>query len=552
MIVLPLVVTLALPLLPATPAATPAATVGRIDFRVSCNARAQAAFTRGVSAMHSFWYAEALEQFAVAEKADASCAMAYWGEAMANLQLLWVNDDVDAAKAALAKFKGEPPTAKERAWMTALRALLGNGADLDPWPRRALFAQAMTAFHAQFPDDDEGKVFLAIALLVQAPDESVARRAQATALALEVLAKNPQHPGALHYAIHATDTPELAPLGLPAAKRYAQTAPEAFHARHMPAHIFARLGMWQEALASCQSAWEVSTAWVSRGKRAEDDRDFHSLQWIVAIDLEMGKLRASEAALQQFLDGARQGKANLRRWYSSTLTDHLRATGEWNRVESLAPPPTPNIDPKANEPAPAAGCHGKHGLDGVTIGMTNARRWAAVARHDVKEAAKQESILVELRQARAKSDAQWMGAEMFARMQRERALESAALAAMAKSDDAAAAARWRELAALDDADPPQEGADDLGGPHLSAAEALLRAGKLDDARGELQRSLLRHPGHAITIFTLGKTCDRLGDASCARTNFARAATMWRDADADYAPAIEARAWLAAHGGEASR
>src|SRR5262249_12009098 len=151
-----------------------------------------------------------------------------------------------------------------------------------------------------YPDDDEAKAFLALALLCRSPEEPLTLRAQAAALALELSARNPDHPGAAHYAIHALDTPELAPLGLPAARRYARIAPEAFHARHMPAHIFTRLGMWPEAVASCQSAWEASEQWVKSAKVSPDERDFHSLSWIVAIEVERGRIHEAEAARARF------------------------------------------------------------------------------------------------------------------------------------------------------------------------------------------------------------------------------------------------------------
>src|SRR3954464_15911253 len=115
-------------LLPAAPHLVPAAaTVGRVDFHVSCNPPAQKAFTRGVSALHSFWYAEARAQFQAAERADARCPMAFWGEAMSHIELLWLEDDVAAARAALAKLPEEPPTARERAWIAAARTLVTDG-----------------------------------------------------------------------------------------------------------------------------------------------------------------------------------------------------------------------------------------------------------------------------------------------------------------------------------------------------------------------------------------------------------------------------------------
>jgi tetratricopeptide (TPR) repeat protein len=534
-------------LLTAVFPALPVATVGKINFPVSCSAPAQAQFTRGVSALHSFWYGEALTQFKAAEKSDPRCVMAFWGEAMAHLELLWINDDVPAARAALAKVPGEAPTARERAWLVALRPLVADG---DPWPRRAAFVQAMETFHQQFPDDDEGKAFLALALLTATPDDNLSNRARAAALAFEIIARNHEHPGALHYAIHALDTPELAPLGLPAARRYATIAPEAFHARHMPAHIFTRLGMWQEALASCQSAWDASQHWIEKAKLATDERDYHSLQWIISIDHELGKRQAAEAALQRFLDGARHGSAGTRSWYSAVLLEHLRATREWSRLAELSPP-APDGD-GAVTAGPA--CHGaaRPERDRAERLRVETQRWAAAARHDATEVARLNGLLVDLRQRLAGEREKRMGHEIYVRFVDEEKLTDAALLAAAKRDAATEAARWRDLAALEDRDPPLEGADGQGGAHFLAGVTLLEAGRMADARVELERSLARYPAHTATFLALGRALDRLGDLVGARANYTRALAGWREADADFKPAAEARAWLAAHPSAAAR
>ncbi|MFI5290300.1 MAG: hypothetical protein ACHQ17_11650, partial [Polyangia bacterium] len=284
---------LLLALLLSTLPAAPAASVGRLQFPVSCNAGARRAFTRGVLALHSFWYDEARGEFQAAEKADPRCAMAYWGEAMSHIELLWLGDDTAAARAALARIPAPPKTARERAWLSAIAPLVSTQ---DPWPRRAAFEQAMEKLEHDYPDD-ESKAFLALALITEKPEFELARAARAAALAMEVTAHNPDHPGALHYTIHALDTPELAILALPAARRYAEVAPAAPHARHMPAHIFSRLGMWPEALASCESAWQASEAWVKREKLPLDKRDFHSFGWIIAINATMGRPHAAAQAL---------------------------------------------------------------------------------------------------------------------------------------------------------------------------------------------------------------------------------------------------------------
>ncbi len=113
------------------------------------------------------------------------------------------------------------------------------------------------------------------------------------AIATDVYEKNPDHPGAAHYIIHAFDDPEHAILALPAARRYAEIAPAAHHARHMPAHIFLQLGMWPEAAASNESAWAVSVEWVKSKGLPISARDYHSLHWLAYVYLQQGRYSKS-------------------------------------------------------------------------------------------------------------------------------------------------------------------------------------------------------------------------------------------------------------------
>jgi tetratricopeptide (TPR) repeat protein len=139
-----------------------------------------------------------------------------------------------------------------------------------------------------------------------------------------------------------------------------------------------------------------------------------------------------------------------------------------------------------------------------------------------------------------------MSKEVALRDARAEALAADAVRASARSDWATAAARWREVAALRDLEPLPDGADDLGGPHQRAGDALMQAGRPKEAIGEYERSLQQHPGHVLTVLALARARAATGDVAAARRHYERAVAMWAAADADYAPAAEARAWLVAH------
>lgn len=239
------------------PAPSAAGTTPPIHFPTSTGPAAQALFEQGVAWLHSFEYERALEAFQVAQRAEPTFAMAYWGEALCYHQTLWLNEDVGATRAALGRLAPTPeararraPTARERAYLAAVETLFGPG---DALARRAAYAAAMADLAERYPDDDEAAVLHGLALLgtvsrgrapvpgaeVEAPllaGSDVQRRA--ARIFQGVLRRNPRHPGALHYLIHASDDPDHAALALDAARVYPAVAPESSHARHMPAHIF--------------------------------------------------------------------------------------------------------------------------------------------------------------------------------------------------------------------------------------------------------------------------------------------------------------------------
>src|SRR6185503_18986196 len=271
--------------------------LGRVVFPTSGSEKAQVHFMRGLAALHSFWFEEAVDEFRESTKIDPEFVMGYWGEAMAYNHPLWAEQDTEAARKTLAKIKDtSKTTARERAYVDAVRILYGEG---DKLTRDKAYSAAMEKVYRDFPDDLEAACFYSLSLLgtVRPGDKGFKRQSLAGAIAFDIYRKNPDHPGAAHFIIHSFDDPEHAILALPAARRYAEIAPEAHHARHMPAHIFLQLGMWPEAAASNESAWAVSDAWVKRKGLPLSARDYHSLHWLLYVYLQQGRYNKAEELL---------------------------------------------------------------------------------------------------------------------------------------------------------------------------------------------------------------------------------------------------------------
>ena len=266
--------------------------LGRIEFPTSAGAEAQEHFLRGVLWLHSFEYQDARAAFLQAQQAEPGFALAVWGEAMTHNHPIWVRGDAGAGRAALEKLGKTPeerlaaaPTERDRAYLAAVEELFFGAGD-KPARDRA-YAEAMERLHRRWPEDHEAAAFYALALLGTSQGErDFAVYMRAAAVVEEVYLVNPDHPGALHYLIHAYDEPVHAPLGLRAARRYAAVASAAPHALHMPSHIFFALGLWDAVEASNRDSWQAS---LDRG-----DPGYHALSWLHYALLQQG--RFEEAA----------------------------------------------------------------------------------------------------------------------------------------------------------------------------------------------------------------------------------------------------------------
>ena len=248
--------------------------------------------------LHSFWYEEARKDFESIAQQDFRCDIAYWGIAMTYWSQVagdWPsNDDVKVARQALAKAR-TPASSRERAYIKAIADFYGASGQPDFRTQAQGYSAAMMRIHEQYPDDQEAAAFYGLSILAAQPeDESkLAIRKQAAAVLEKLFAQNPNHPGAAHYLIHTYDRPQLAQLGLPDARQYARIAPSSPHALHMPSHIFARLGLWQEDIDSNLASIAGSDITMTK-HMGGGAHQFHAMDYLIYAYLQCG--RESDAA----------------------------------------------------------------------------------------------------------------------------------------------------------------------------------------------------------------------------------------------------------------
>jgi tetratricopeptide (TPR) repeat protein len=274
--------------------------LGTVSFAVSCAPSTQRAFDRGVALLHDFWYEEARPQFERILKSDPGCSMAHWGIAMSVFHQIWDRPD-DAAMATgwreMEAAEAHPAkTPREREFVAALADFYRPGAK-DYQARIDAYSAAMGKLYAAHPDDVDAGAFYALSLLAAAApaDTSLAQERKAMAVLVPLWPKYPDHPGIVHYIIHSGDNPPLAPQALAAARAYGKVAPSGPHAVHMPGHIFARLGLWEEDIAANTASVQASRAAEARHESGWMDQ-FHSDDFLVYAYLQSGQeARAASA-----------------------------------------------------------------------------------------------------------------------------------------------------------------------------------------------------------------------------------------------------------------
>src|SRR5436309_585556 len=271
--------------------------LGRVRFPVSCNAEAQVRFERGVALLHSFWYEKSDDAFKDAVAADSTCAMTYWGQAMAILHPLWTAPapaELGAGLAAADRGLALARTPRERDYLGAIRSYYAEYATLDAKARLAIYSQSMDGVRRRNPRDREARIFYALSLIAlgqaNATDTTFAFQKRADSILEPLFKAEPDHPGLAHYLIHTNDVPQLARLGLYAARRYAQIAPDVPHAQHMPSHIFTRLGLWDEDIASNIRSAELARQFEEeRHLNALWDQRGHAWDYLVYAYLQTGR-----------------------------------------------------------------------------------------------------------------------------------------------------------------------------------------------------------------------------------------------------------------------
>ncbi len=502
--------------------------VGTISFPTSASGEAQVRFLRGVSILHSFGWKQAKQEFQAAQKLDPDFALAYWGESLCYNHPLIKESDLESPRAVLKKLGdtqqerlAKAPTDREKGFVLAVDALFfGEG---DSMARRTAYMSVMRGLHEEYPEDDEVAAFYALSLLMSAgPAGGSGHRSNvlAGAIATQLMQRNPDHPGAAHYTIHAFDDPVHAPLALGAAYVFADIAESVSHARHMPTHIFIQHGMWDLVSSHNQSAYEAATDLYEPGDRVNDM--VHALNWGQYGDLQRGDYQRA----QLWIDRMEQ--------ISTMVKDQPRAAGTLNVVKARLTIETQ--DWKLQR------------LDGSSSGpILLATGISAVKLGDLELASEAAELLDQaVKKAAADNDRSY-----YARNSKPLQImynEVQGLIEIARGHTEKGLNLLKEGVAIAESMRPPNGAPNpIKPPHELYAEALLEADMPAEALVLFDASLLRTPNRPASLLGAARTYVALGNPDAARLKYSKLAEIWHPREV---PALEeANRYLASVSGE---
>jgi tetratricopeptide (TPR) repeat protein len=523
--------------------------LGRAHMDTSCSPAVATQFDRALALLHNFWYVRAFERFNQIAQNDPECAMAYWGAAMTFNHPFWdppSQADERAAWVLVQKgMSAQKTSAREKLYLAAVAALYKDAGAGTKSARDQQYRDTMAQVYAKYPDD-ETRLFYGLSILGAVQEGSHGFEPQGVAAKLfeEVYSRHQDHPGVLHYLIHAYDDPVHAQQGLQAARAYAKAAAAVPHALHMPSHIFTRLGYWDESAATNLKGWNVSEADVKRARESGAYRDFHNLTYLEYAYIQLGRYRDAQhtvdivAAQYKALPDKKtapdtpelesrhvRGRTiyavpdRVVYGYFDMLTRLLVESGRWDEAARL-----PLVVPSR---------------DFVAVALQWQAKAAAIRRDP--EAAKQAA-------AKLVSLSQEPGQHPFAKLIISlQAKEAEAFAAEAAGDTRDAVAKLDEAVAMEDS------IDDLSQPPYPAIPAnelcgnlLLELNRPKEASAHFQSALLRTPNRPKLIFGLARAAEALGDNETAGKRYTEFLTIWKTADSDRPELVKAREFLRKH------
>jgi tetratricopeptide (TPR) repeat protein len=511
--------------------------LGQLSFESTCSPQAHALLERGLGWLHSFEYVPAERSFSEAAAADPKCGIAQWGVAMSYYHPLWAAptaDEFAKGTAALKRARDAGTKSKrEQDYIAAIGSFYDAGPDHKA--RVVAYTASMKQLHERYPADREAAVFYALSLIAVGTlddDPDFRSEKQAAELLNAVLKEQPNHPGVAHYLIHSFDYPPLASLALPAARRYADIAPDSAHAQHMPSHIFTRLGLWEDSIKSNRAAEAAAIASAkARGVPGAWDQQLHAMDYLAYAYLQTGRDSEAQAVFEELKRIERIEPPSVTAAFAATAVPAriLLERRHWQQAAAFEPPETlGRLEAVGKHKWAVANFHFTRAVGAARSGK------AALARNEVAKLAAVETALTV-----PPGEYDWKTQVAIQRRIAESWL------AFAEGRKHEAVTLMRAVADLDDATekhPVTPGA--VLPAREQLGEVLLETGRPKEALAEFESSLTRAPQRLAGLYGAARSAQLAGDPAKAKSYYSALAKVTKDGEGSRAEIKEARSVIA--------
>jgi len=484
--------------------------LGKVEFPVTGSKEAQAEFTRAVSFLHHMTYPQARTAFEKAAQIDPKCAMAHWGIAITLFQPLWPTrpspealqrgwQEVQKAK------EVQSVTEREKLFIACAEAFFREPASRYYWLRIRRWEEASAKMYAAFPDDPEVMAVYALAHLATAPANKISREHsdRAAEILLRVYRRNPDHPGAMHYLVHANDVPGRERESLEITRKYEEIAPHNPHALHMPTHIYTRLGDWDAVVRGNLRAAAAALDYPA-GEKGEFvwDEFPHAIEYLVYAYLQQGADEEALGQIKRLRETPRVEPTFKTAFHlASTQARYALERRAWEEAASLVLPKEANVN-WDRFPWPEAIVHFARGLGAAHVGKLDQAETARARLGELEQTMRD-----------AKED-------LFARNIAVARLALSAWIAHVGGDKEGSLALMNEAVELETSTPKHAV---TPGPTLPASELLgdllLEQNRPADALAAYERTIKLYPRRFNNLLNAARAAHRAGKEAMARTHY---------------------------------
>ena len=498
----------------------------RVDFSTSCAPSAQPLVEQGVAALHTFQFTGADSAFVQLAARDSTCLFAAWGRAMVLRADPYAGVPSDSSLQAGWSLLAEAidhssGTSRERDYLDALITFFRDFDKLDHRARALTYEVKMRDLAQRYPSDLEAQVLWLQAASANASfGDSTLERRRIIGTALQTLqAQHPEHPGIVHYLTRVYDHPELASLGVDAARRFATIAPGAFTAQHLPSHLYRRGGEWNDVVRANLAALDVAV----HAKDSVHVKDFLVYAYLqYGADEEARSIAKQSLTSSQSTSDSPSALTGIEQYALASIpVRYALERRDW-ALAAMLPLPTSDVS-------------------GPAEAMTHFARALGSARTGDLEVTRAEFEQLLAVERTLPENGDWR------RVTEARRLAVSAWVALAEGDTTNALLLAAEAA---DREDQVESDPEVPGPVASTRELLgdllVEVGRYDDARAAYQVVLEQQPNRARSVFGAAWAAQLAGDHEEAAEGYRRFLALMEDGNGDRPELAVAKAYVQAY------